>query len=90
MCFLRRSTPPAARQPEVIEASRILGFASVALLALAVAAWWKLWRSPALARLDGGKGSKFAEGEVAARLLVLAAALSAVAAMVAIGGWFAT
>ena len=74
----------------MIETSRILGFASVALLALAVAAWWKLRRSPALARLDGGKGSTPAEGEVASRLLMLAAAFSAVAAMVAIGGWFAT
>jgi hypothetical protein len=74
----------------VIEASRILGFASVALLALAIAAWWKLWRAPALARLDGLKGSKLAQGEVASRLLVLAAAFSAVAAIVALGGWFAT
>ena len=74
----------------MIEASRILGFAAVTLLALAFAAWWKLWRTPALARLDGLKGSKLAEGEVASGLLVLAAGLSAVAALVAIGGWFAT
>jgi hypothetical protein len=74
----------------MIEASRILGFASVALLALATAAWWKLWRSPVLARLDGVKGPKLAEVEIASRLLVLAAAFSSVAALVAIGGWFAT
>jgi hypothetical protein len=73
----------------MIEASRILGFFSAALLAIAVAAWWKLWRSPALARFDGVKGSKLAEGELASRLLVVAAAFSAVAALVAIGGWFA-
>ena len=74
----------------MIEASRILGFASVALLALAIAAWWKLWRAPALARLDGLKESKLAQGEVASRLLVLAAGFSVVAALVAIVGWFTT
>lgn len=74
----------------MIGASHILGFASVALLTLAVSFWWRLWRSPELARLDGIKGSKLAEGEIASRLLVLAAAFSAVAALVAIAGWFAT
>jgi hypothetical protein len=71
----------------MIDASRILGFASVALLALAFGAWWKLWGTPKLARLDGLKGSRLAEGEFASRLLVLAAGLSAIAAVLAIAGW---
>ena len=74
----------------MIEASRILGFASVALLALAIVAWSNLWRRPAFARLDQAKGKKRAEGEFASRLLMLAAGSSAVAALVAIAGWFAT
>lgn len=74
----------------MIEASRILGFASVALLALAIVAWAKLWRRPAFARLDQAKGRKREEGEFASRLLMLAAGSSAVAAIVAIAGWFAT
>jgi hypothetical protein len=74
----------------MIEASRILGFAAVALLALAIAAWLKLWRRPELARIRPSAVSKLAEGEFASRLLVLAAGLSAVAAVLAIAGWFAT
>lgn len=74
----------------MIEASRILGFASVALLALAIVAWSNLWRRPAFARLDQAKGKKREEGEFASRLLMLAAGSSAVAALVAIAGWFAT
>jgi len=71
----------------MIEASRILGFASVALLALAIAAWLKLWRRPEFARLDGAKGPRRSEVELASRLLVLAAGFSAVAAVLAIAGW---
>lgn len=71
----------------MIEASRILGFASVALLALAIVAWSKLWRRPAFASLDQALGKKRVEGEFAARLLLLAAGSSAVAALVAIAGW---
>ena len=74
----------------MIEASRILGFASVALLALASVAWSNLWRRPAFARLDQAKGKKREAGEFASRLLMLAAGSSAVAALVAIAGWFAT
>jgi hypothetical protein len=71
----------------MIEASRILGFASVALLALAIAAWLKLWGRPELARLDDVKGSKLVEVELASRLVVVAAGLSAIAAVLAITGW---
>ena len=74
----------------MIEASRILGFASVALLAIAIATWLKIWRRPALARLDRARTPNLAQGEFASRLLILAAGLSAVAALVAIAGWFAT
>lgn len=74
----------------MIETSRILGFASVALLTIAIAAWLKIWRRPALARLNGTTTPNLAGGEFASRLLVLAAGLSAVAALVAITGWFGT
>jgi hypothetical protein len=73
----------------VIDASRILGFFSVVLLAVAIASWLKLWRRPGLARLDSARAPILAEGEFASRLLVLAASLSAVAALLAIAGWFA-
>ena len=59
-------------------------------LALAIVAWSNLWRRPAFARLDQAKGKKREEGEFASRLLMLAAGSSAVAAIVAIAGWFAT
>jgi hypothetical protein len=71
----------------MIEASRILGFASVALLTIAIAAWLKLWRRPELARIHPIRLTKLAEGEIASRLLMLAAGLSAIAAMLAITGW---
>jgi hypothetical protein len=71
----------------MIDLSRILGFAAVALLILAIAVWLKLWRRPELARLHRFTASKIAEGEFASRLLVLAAGLSAVAAVLAIAGW---
>jgi hypothetical protein len=74
----------------MIEASRIFGFFSLILLAVAIGAWLKLWRRPKLARLDGAGPPNPPESEFASRLLVVAAGLSAVAAILAIAGWFAT
>jgi len=71
----------------MIEASRILGLAAAAILTIAIAAWLKLWRRPALARSRPVRLPQLVQGEFASRLLVLAAGLSAVAAILAIAGW---
>ena len=70
----------------MLEVARIVGsFAAFSLL-VAVAAWIKLARGPELQRLDGST-AKAGNAEIAAQLLVLAAALSAVAAALAIAWW---
>ena len=71
----------------MLELGQILGFFSAALLILAVAAWVQVGRDPALQRLDGRSGSNSGKAELASRLLVLAFGSSAVAAVLAVGGW---
>ena len=73
----------------MIEAAEILGGIAAAVLIVAVAAWLKLLRGPELQRLDGKIESSLRPTETASRLLVLAAALSAVAAFLACVGWIA-
>jgi hypothetical protein len=70
----------------MLEVARVVGFFAAILLLLAVAAWIKLLRGPELQRLDGG-AAKAGNAETASQLLVLSAALSAVAAALAVAGW---
>jgi hypothetical protein len=73
----------------MLEAARILGCLAAALLIAAIAAWVPLLGGPRLRRLDGGTESDVARTELASRALILAFGLSALAAVLAIGGWFA-
>ncbi len=71
----------------MVEAENILGVLAAILLLIAVTAWIKLIRGPLMQRTDGGTGMDSAQGELAAELLFWAAALSSVAALLAIAGW---
>jgi hypothetical protein len=73
----------------MLEAARILGWLAAALLVAAVAAWVPLLSGPALRRLDGGTEPDVARTELASRALIFAFGLSALAAALAIAGWFA-
>ena len=73
----------------MIEAARILGGISATLLIVAVAAWLKLLGGRELQRLDGKIESTSRRTEIASRLLVLAAGMSAVSAFLACVGWIA-
>lgn len=73
----------------MFEASYIVGSVSAGLLILAVIAWIKLFRAPALQPVDGGSAPKLGRTKRASRLLVAAFALSAVAAALAVIGLFA-
>ena len=70
----------------MLEIARVVGFVAAILLLVAVAAWIKLFRGPELRRLDG-RAAKAGNAEIASQLLVLSAALSAVAAALALAAW---
>ena len=70
----------------MLEVARAVGFFAAILLLVAVAAWIKLFRGPELRRLDG-PAAKAGNAEIASQLLVLSAALSGVAAALAVAGW---
>ena len=70
----------------MLEFARILGFLAAFLMLVAVVAWIKLFRGPRLQRLDGG-AAKAGNAEIPSQLLVLAAVLSAAAALLAVAGW---
>jgi len=70
----------------MLEIARVVGFFAAILLLVAVAAWIKLFRGPELRRLDG-RAAKAGNAEIASQLLVLSAALSAVAAALALAAW---
>ena len=70
----------------MVDASAMLGWLSAALLFAAVAAWWKVRRSPMLQWLPRRRVPKDSAVENASRLLVIAVGASAVAAIVALGG----
>jgi hypothetical protein len=71
----------------MLETSNMLGWLAAALLFAAVAAWLKLRRRPLLQRLNGRATLKTEQIENASRLLVIALAVSGVAAIGAIAGW---
>ena len=74
----------------MLEAARILGCLSAVCLATALAAWLKVFRIPALQRLDTRLGLISGQTELASRLLFLALSLSGVAAVLAATAWIAT
>jgi hypothetical protein len=74
----------------MLEAARVLGVISAVLLVAAIAAWVRLLRGPTLQRLDGRIGPDSGQAQVASQLLMLAAGLSAVAAVLAVAGWTVT
>ena len=73
----------------MLEAARVLGVISAVLLVASIAAWVRLLRGPALQRLDG-RVADSAQAQLASQLLMLAAGLSAVAAILAVAGWTVT
>ena len=70
----------------MVEAAGILGGISAVLLVAAIAAWIKLIRGPALQALDGRRHPDSGPTEIASQILMLAAGLSAAAAILAVGG----
>jgi hypothetical protein len=70
----------------MIEISGMFGWLSAALLFVAIAAWLKLGRRPRLERVSG-RALREGEVENASRLLVIAVASCAVAAVLAMAGW---
>jgi hypothetical protein len=71
----------------MIEISGMFGWVSAALLLAAIAAWLKLGRGPRRQPLNGRSTSDNGHVEDASRLLVIAVACCAVAAVLAIAGW---
>jgi hypothetical protein len=70
----------------MLEVARVLGVFAAILLLVAVAAWTRLFRGSELQRPDGST-AKAGRVEIASQLLITAAALSAVAALLAVIGW---
>lgn len=72
----------------MLEAGQVLGGVAAVFLIVAVGLWMKLFRGPALQRLDGRTPSTSPKLIFATRLLVCAFAMSAVAMILAVVGWF--
>lgn len=70
----------------MLENSYAIAAVAAALLAAAIAAWSKRFRDPARQRLDGAVVETTGSVEIASRLLVWGAGMSALAAMVAVVG----
>ena len=73
--------------PAMLDAAQVLACLAAVLLAMAVGAWAKLSRGPALRRLDGGSEPLSRQSELPAQLLMSAFGLSALAAALAIVDW---
>lgn len=74
----------------MLETARILASVSVMLLIGALVAWMNLLRRPQLRLPNGIAVANDGNRQLAASLLLAAVGFSAVAAMLAIAGWFAT
>ncbi|GAA4723435.1 hypothetical protein H9L13_11380 [Sphingomonas lutea] len=66
----------------MLEGARILAVAAGVVLIIAVAAWARIFRRPALRRLDGSVVNED-RAKLASRLLAMAVGASAVAAVMA-------
>lgn len=75
--------------PTVTELAYLLGGVSGVLLVAALATWLNLFRGPLFRPSDGRARLSEDQSERGSQLLVVATAISAVAAVVAIGGWIA-
>ncbi len=71
----------------MLEAARILALFSAVALFAGIMGWLKLFRHPALQRLDGRPEQAPRRAEAASQLLLLAVGMSAVAAVLAVAGW---
>ena len=69
------------------EAARTLALLSALALVVSVAIWARMLEGPLLQRLDGSRASNDGIAELAAKVLVLAFGLSAVAAVTAVAAW---
>jgi hypothetical protein len=69
------------------EVARTLAFLSAVLMVTSFAIWAKWLRGPLLQRLDGQRASNAEPAALAIKLLMAALGVSAVAAVLAIGGW---
>ena len=71
------------------ELAYLLGAISVMLLVAALATWSNLFGGPILRPIDGRARLNGEQTERGSKLLVVATAVSAVAAVLAISGWVA-
>lgn len=71
----------------MLEVGRIMAGMAAILLVVAAGAWLKLGRTSLLRRIDGRLALTSAKGEIAAQLLVPAAAVSGAAATMAVTAW---
>ena len=69
------------------EVARTLAFLSAVLIVTSFTVWAKWLRGPLLQRLDGQRASNAVPGALVLKLLMAAFCVSAVAAVLAIGGW---
>lgn len=71
------------------ELAGLLGGAAAVLLVAAFATWLNLFRGPMLRPIDGRARLSAGQTERGSKLLVVATGVSAVAAVLAVGGWIA-
>lgn len=69
------------------ELARTLGFLAALLMVISFAIWSNWLRGPLLQRLDGRRASNTGPAGFAIKLLLAALGVSALAAVLAIGGW---
>lgn len=69
------------------EIARNLAAVSALLIVISIAIWANRLRGPLLQRLDGQRASNTAPAAIAIKLLMVAFAISAVAAVLAIIAW---
>jgi len=74
----------------MLEAAHILASLAIILLVVSIAAWANPLGRPSLRRLNGSAVANGGNLQIAALLLLAAVGLSAVAAILAIAGWFVT
>jgi len=73
----------------MLEAARVLAGVAVILLIVAIAAWANHLGPPQLRRPNDSAVTNSGNLQIAALLLLAAVGISAVAAILAIAGWFA-
>jgi hypothetical protein len=69
------------------ELAQTLAFVAALLMVISIAIWSSWLRGPLLQRLDGQRAANAAPAALAMKLLIAAFGVSAVAAILAIGGW---